>query len=533
MFADKLFVVVANNFFTIISLTIVTYVIQFYINYFNRKSKLPGPLPVPILGNLHQIGNDFPLAAESFRQKYGDLYEFYMGSTRHVVISRADLAEKVWGPLSIKNTKFIMRNAYSEGVDELGLGTRGMVLNRDIESWSFNRKFLVQSTSSPSFLREAIKLTSKVNEEVFKYWRIMEKVGMPISIPDWMDVIGIDVVVTTATGKRMSSTAELFNKLNVNEQKSEIKGMWNNGIKFAEAIFTYNESMAFMMLLSPFIRRNFPGFKSINQKYLDNKTWINDQLEKMISEKRKEIENTPLDQPLEPSILTILLTTNTERDLEKISVGKNDQPLANDQLSSILREVFTGGLDTTSNTISYVIYFIAKYRDIYLKIRDEVLKVYGTLDNPNIVLESFEKLKYMDAVIQESIRSFPTISVISRAATEDVDFDGFTIEADTTVYTNLKALSNNPKYFTDPEKFNPDRFLNDKGSMVKYSFLPFGNGVRMCPGRAWAMVQMKTFLIKFVSTFDIELVDINSEIKYKYATENRPVNVDIYIKTRI
>ncbi|CAG8651919.1 7502_t:CDS:2 [Funneliformis mosseae] len=466
MFADKLFVVVANNFFTIISLTIVSYVIQFYINYFNRKSKLPGPLPVPILGNLHQIGNDFPLAAESFRQKYGDLYEFYMGSTRHVVISRADLAEKVWGPLSIKNTKFIMRNAYSEGVDELGLGTRGMVLNRDIESWSFNRKFLVQSTSSPSFLREAIKLTSKVNEEVFKYWKIMEKVGMPISIPDWMDVIGIDVVVTTATGKRMSSTAEFFNKLNINEQKSEIKGMWNNGIKFAEAIFTYNESMAFMI------------------------------------------------------------------DLEKISVGKNDQPLANDQLSSILREVFTGGLDTTSNTISYVIYFIAKYRDIYLKIRDEVLKVYGTLDNPNIVFESFEKLKYMDAVIQEAIRCFPTISLISRAATEDVDFDGFIIEADTTVYTNLKALSNNPKYFTDPEKFNPDRFLNDKGSMVKYSFLPFGNGVRMCPGRAWAMVQMKTFLIKLVSTFDIELVDKNAEVKYKYATVNRPVDINLHIKAR-
>ncbi|CAI2192006.1 12056_t:CDS:1, partial [Funneliformis geosporum] len=492
---------------------------------------LPGPLPLPIIGNLHQIGDDFSSAAETFRQKYGDLIEIYMGSSRIVVISRIDLAEKVWGPLSIKNTKFIMRNAHSQGVDELGLGTKGMVLNRHLESWEFNRKFLVQSSSSPSFLRESIKLECKVNDEVFKYWKIMEKERMPVSVPDWMDAIGVDVVVTTATGKRMNSTAELFNKLNINGQKSEMQGIWQNGMKFAESIFTYNESMAFMMLLTPFIREWFPGFKNLNKKYLDNRDWINAELEKMISERRKEIENTPLDQPLEPTILTILLTTNTERDLEKISVGKRDQPLENDQLSSILREVFTGGLDTTSNTLSFVIHYIAKHRDVYLKMREEILNVYGTLDNPNILLESFEKFKYMEAVIQEAIRIFPTVAMISRAATEDVDFDGYTVEADTTVFTNLKALSHNPKYFKDPEIFNPDRFL-DKGSIVKYSFLPFGNGVRMCPGRYWAMVQMKTFLIKLVSTFDLELVDKNAEAKYRYATVNRPIDINIYIKSR-
>ncbi|PKC11448.1 cytochrome P450, partial [Rhizophagus irregularis] len=164
--------------------------------------------------------------------------------------------------------------------------------------------------------------------------------------------------------------------------------------------------------------------------------------------------------------------------------------------------VFTGGLDTTSNTLSFVTFYIAKNRDVYLKMRDEVLKVYGTLENPDITLESFDKLKYIEAVINESIRIFPTLSFMARAAIEDVEFDGYVIKADTTVYTNLKVLSNNPKYFKDPEIFNPDRFLNDKNSMEKYTFLPFGYGARMCPGRIWAMVQMKTFLVKFVSTFD-------------------------------
>ncbi len=252
----------------------------------------------------------------------------------------------------------------------------------------------------------------------------------------------------------------------------------------------------------------------------------------MIAERRKEIEKTPLDQPLEPTILTLLLTTNTERDLDKINVSKLNRPLNDEEVSSIIREVFTGGLDTTANTLSFVTYYIAKHRHVYLKMREEVLKVFGTLDNPNLVLESYEKLKYIDAVIQEGIRIFPTLSIMPRASTEDVEFDGFKIKADTTVYTDLKVLSNNPKYFKDPEKFNPDRFLNDKESMTKFTFLPFGNGARLCPGRIWSMVQMKTFLVKLVCTFDLELVNKNSELEYKYATANRPVNINLYIKTR-
>ncbi|RIA92945.1 cytochrome P450 [Glomus cerebriforme] len=528
----KLLYIIKSNIFSIISLTIVSYITNYYIQYFTRPSKIPGPLPLPLFGNLFSIGADLVAAVDIFHRKYGDIYEFYMGNIRNVVICSPDLVEQVWGPSSIKNTKFIMRNAYSEGVDELGLGTKGIVLNRNLDSWNINRKFLIQSISAPQFLREAIKLSSKINDEIFEYWKFMGKEGIQVEVSEWMNALGTDIVVTTATGKRMSSTADLFNSLNIKGEKSKIYGIWKDGLKFTESIYVYNESMMFMMLFSPFLRRNFPGLKSINKKYLDNRDKIDNILEKMISERRKEIENTPLDQPLEQDILTILLVTNTERDLNKINVGKFDEPLKNDQLSSILREVFTGGLDTTSNTLSFVSYYIAQNRDVYLKMREEVLKVYGTLDNPNLTLESFEKLKYFEAVINESIRKFPTLSFMPRAAIEDVKLGEYVIKADTTVYTDLKILSNNPKYFKDPEKFNPDRFMTDKESIVKYSFIPFGNGARMCPGRVWAMAQMKTYLVKLVSTFDIELVNKNTDVEYKYATANRPINVNIYIKTR-
>ncbi|CAG8468584.1 6239_t:CDS:1 [Acaulospora colombiana] len=425
-----------------------------------------------------------------------------------------------------------MRNSYSEGVDELGLGTKGIVLNRDIKSWSINRKFMISCISSPSFLRESVKGSIKVINEIFECWKIMEREGMQVDFSEWTDAFAASVVTMAATGEEIPSVSNLFNSLNIKEKKPQTQGSWKDGAKFLEAIFTYNESMAFMMLFPTFIRRNFPGIKALNKKYLDNRDWINDKLEKMIVERRKEIERTPLNQPLDPTILTLLITTNTERDLEKISVSNFDRSLNDEEISSIVREVFTGGLDTTANSLGFIGFYIAQHRDVYLRMREEVLNVYGTIDNPDLTIESYGKLKYIEAVINESIRIFPTISLMSRAATEDVEFDGFKIKADTAVLSDFKALSNNPKYFKDPEEFNPDRFFNDKESIGKFTYIPFGNGVRMCPGRGWAMVQMKTFLIRLVCAFDVELVNEAADPKYFYATANRPVDIKLNIRTR-
>ncbi|CAG8748418.1 2691_t:CDS:1, partial [Gigaspora rosea] len=331
---------------------------------------------------------------------------------------------------------------------------------------------------------------------------------MQIDICEWLNSVGADIVSTTATGKSVASATKLFNSLNI-ENKKSIQGIWENGVKFTQAIHLYNESMTFMMLIPTMFRRNIPFIKDINKKYLDNKDWIYEELGRIVSEKQKDIENTPLSQPLESNILTLLLTTNTERDLDKISVGNFESPLTKDEVISIIREVFTGGLDTTSNSLSFIIFYLARHRDVYFKIRQEILDVYGTLNNPVLTLESYGKLKYIEAVIHESIRILPTVSSLPRAATEDVEFDGFTIKADTTVQTDFFALNNNPKYFKDPETFNPDRFLTDKDSITKYAYIPFGNGVRVCPGRSWAMAQMKTFLIRLVCTFDIYSNDKN------------------------
>ncbi|CAG8838151.1 45212_t:CDS:2, partial [Gigaspora margarita] len=237
------------------------------------------------------------VALKILHEKYGDLYEFYMGNSHIIITSRPDLIEQVWAPSSIKNTKFILRHSYSKGIDELDLSTKGMLFNRNIEVWALNKKFL-NTISALSFLRKSIELSNKIIDEIFDYWKIIEKKGIKIEISKWTDTLDADI-------------------------------------------------------------------------FLDNRDWIDQKLIRIVSEKRKEIENTHLDQPLEPNILTLLLTTNTKRDLDKISVGKFDRPLTDNKVKSIIREVFLSGLDTTSNSLAFIVFYLAKHRDIYLKVREE------------------------------------------------------------------------------------------------------------------------------------------------------------------
>src|SRR2546421_1407537 len=73
---------------------ILLYVINFYIFYINRENPLPGPIPLPMIGNLHQIKNS-PKFYTDMHERYGDVFEFYIANKRIIMLNRVDLAEKL------------------------------------------------------------------------------------------------------------------------------------------------------------------------------------------------------------------------------------------------------------------------------------------------------------------------------------------------------------------------------------------------------------------------------------------------------
>ncbi|GKC53925.1 beta-amyrin 28-oxidase-like protein [Tanacetum coccineum] len=94
-----------------------------------------------------------------------------------------------------------------------------------------------------------------------------------------------------------------------------------------------------------------------------------------------------------------------------------------------------------------------------------------------------------------------------------LDFPGFTIPKGWKIFWNVNTTHNDPKYFPNPEKFNPSRF--EGSGPAPYSYVPFGGGPRMCPGKEYARLEILIFMHNFVKNFKLEKLDPKEKIVYR------------------
>ncbi|UZO15597.1 uncharacterized protein OCT59_007014 [Rhizophagus irregularis] len=104
----------------IIPTLIIAYIFKYYLSWYTRENPIPGPIPLPLIGNLHQIGKDLGKEAIKLQKKYGDIFEVMLGPSRVIFISRAELMEKICSP-ALKNNVFAYRSLPNAGLDEMGL----------------------------------------------------------------------------------------------------------------------------------------------------------------------------------------------------------------------------------------------------------------------------------------------------------------------------------------------------------------------------------------------------------------------------
>ena len=121
--------IISSYLFHIFFTVILLYVINFYISYINRENSLPGPIPLPMIGNLHQMKNSSKFYTD-MHERYGDVFEFYIANKRIIMLNRVDLAEKLLMQ-SVKSNYFIRCSSVCQGWEELGLTTRGLIGNKE------------------------------------------------------------------------------------------------------------------------------------------------------------------------------------------------------------------------------------------------------------------------------------------------------------------------------------------------------------------------------------------------------------------
>ncbi|KRT84524.1 cytochrome P450, partial [Oryctes borbonicus] len=141
----------------------------------------------------------------------------------------------------------------------------------------------------------------------------------------------------------------------------------------------------------------------------------------------------------------------------------------------------------------------------------EVESVYLQQSQYVTSVSDLAKMNYLQAVIQETMRLYPPVPYLTRKLTEDMKYDGMILKKGLTVVMINYEIHKNPKYYTEPNKFMPERFLSEKTSDAHmFSYIPFAAGPRSCIGNRYAMLSMKTFLSKLLLNY--EIISVNHKL---------------------
>ncbi|KAI0353450.1 cytochrome P450 monooxygenase pc-3 [Trametes cingulata] len=184
--------------------------------------------------------------------------------------------------------------------------------------------------------------------------------------------------------------------------------------------------------------------------------------------------------------------------------------------------ILFAGRDTTAATLTLVVYLLCLYPDVFKRLRAEVLEALGQTRTPDF--DDVRQLKYLRAVINETLRLYPIVPFNMRVSTVDTtlpnpsDPDGprVFIPANTAVSYSVLMLQRRKDYWgPDALYFDPDRWLDERlntyFTVNPFIFLPFNAGPRICLGQQFAYNEISFFLIRLIQQFSHMELDLSAQ----------------------
>ncbi|KAL2726635.1 LOW QUALITY PROTEIN: CP9E2 protein [Vespula squamosa] len=471
-----------KNWFTMISKHVQHWAIWFQhsydLNYF-KKNGLPHLKAWPILGSM---GLAF-LRRKTVAELTIDAYDFYPGAkyvgffdfNNPVVIIRDPELIKT---IAIKSFDYFPdHRSFIDGEHD-PLFRKALFSLRGDE-WRETRTML-----SPAFtlskLKGMLKLMNECGADFTNYIYEMPEDKRTVEMKDVFTRYTNDVIATCAFGISINSMRDRDNDFYV------LGGKATN--------FDTVKTLKFILM------RGFPKIsKLIKLRLIPDK--INNFFENVVKE---VIDNRDKNNIVRADMIQLMMEARNKR----AEMGQ-DLPLTDIVCQAF--GFFFGGFDTVSTAMCFTCHEIGVNPDIQRKLLREIDEVIERT-NGNPTYEVIQNMEYLDAVINESLRRYPIAVFIDRLCTESYElppsFPGckpFLLKKDMNVWFPVYGLHHDPKYFEDPYKFDPERFIK-RGKEINNSgvYLPFGLGPRICIGNRFALLEMKVLIIHLLARFNLK-----------------------------
>ncbi len=184
-------------------------------------------------------------------------------------------------------------------------------------------------------------------------------------------------------------------------------------------------------------------------------------------------------------------------------------PMSDEELRDELVTLLVAGHETTANALAWAVERLCRHPEKLTRLTAEV--------------RAGESV-YLQAVIQETLRLRPVISIVNRRLTEPMEIGGRMLPAGVAIVPSIHLVHRRPDIYPQPGEFCPERFLEQEGGRAAgtYTWIPFGGGVRRCLGAAFAQFEMECVLRELVSRRTLTPSRPQSERVYRRAITETP-----------
>ncbi|CAG8554126.1 3316_t:CDS:2 [Cetraspora pellucida] len=434
-----------------------------YPLYLSPLRKIPGP-PVDnvILGHYASFLNkDQGEALAYLSQKYGGMVKYHgLWNEPNIVISDPQLVQQVMVTRSYEYPKLFLNKKFAKEF----FGGEGILLAEG-DSHKRQRKMM-----NPSFAFANVKKE--------------ERITITALIPK----ITLDVIGLVGFNYEFNSTSS----------GSELAYAY-------KTIIGRDPSPLYMAIVNHFpVIRQLPT--DYNRQYYDSIKIISNISERLVADQKNSLVQ-------ETNLLSLLIKANNNLPV--------DEQLTHQELISQVMTLLIAGHETTSGTLSFALYFLAKNPDVQDSLRKEVLDVL-TDRNHYPTLDEIERLKYLECVFKETLRIIPPDEIMN----------GYFIPKKTPLWIPIYAIHHDPLVWgEDAEYFNPSRWLNPeiKSKVTNNTFLPFGAGPKNCLGMKMAHLEFKSILAVLIRNFEFKLVE-GFTFKKKLTGLSKPIpGLDLWV----
>jgi len=426
-----------------------------------HEAKIPQPPVKPLVGNAPDVGTKAPLQGMmQLAREYGPIFKLSFPAATFLVLSSHELVAEACDETRFEKK---LHGPLREIRDFAGDGL--FTAFNEEPNWGKAHRILMPAFG-PAAMRNYFDDMLDIADQMLTKW---ERLGPEavIDVVDNMTRLTLDTIALCGFAYR-------FNSFYQTDMHPFVEAM----VRSLEEAGGRARRVPLQTKLMVLTQRQFEA----------DRRYMHDLTDELVAKRRK------------------MSADEAPRDLLGLMLGSKD-PLTGERLSdeNIRNQLVTfliAGHETTSGLLSFAVHLLLKNPKVLARAQEEVDRILG--DEPPR-FEHAAQLGYIDQILRETLRLHPTAPAFAVKAKHETLLGGrYLFKEGHWAIVLLPMLHRDPAVWTEPERFDPDRFAPAaREKLPQHAWLPFGNGVRACIGRAFALQESILVLAMLLQRFEI------------------------------